>query len=121
MLFSSESFIKTYGDDFGRPIVMAPFPIGSIIELKENPSCVLRITQYRLGIGEHLNGKLYVGLAVNIYDDEKVDFEIPIEEIALNWKETDLTNLNNLFPWRFNPECKTFEELATKLKLTKKL
>ena len=120
-MFKSEDYIKVYVDDFGNPIVNAPFTIGTIVELKENPNCVLRINQYKLSNNDEHKIVFNVGLSVNIYEDKQVDFEIPVEELANKWKQTDVKNLDNIAPWRFDSECKTYEQLETKLKLRKEL
>ena len=121
MLLKSNNYVRVYGDDFGNPIVNAPFTIGTIVELKENPDCVLKITQYRLSYNGDHKMVFNAGLAINIYEDNKVDFEIPVEDLEKNWKKTDVNDFNNIAPWRFDSECKSYEQLEAKLKLKREL
>ena len=99
MLLNSKDF-DTYKDDFGNVLMRVPFRIGTIVELKENPTGVFVVNQYRINKLRH-SVMVYAGLSTDIYDEERIDLEVSINELVEKWKKTDLSNIENLDPRRF--------------------
>ena len=99
MLLNSKDF-DTYKDDFGNILMRVPFRIGAIVELKDNPTGVFIINQYRITKLRH-SFTIYAGLSMDIYDEERIDIEVSMNELVEKWKKTDLSNIENLDPRRF--------------------
>ena len=120
MLLNSKDF-DTYKDDFGNVLMRVPFRIGTIVELKENPTGVFIINQYRITKLRH-SFTIYAGLSVDIYDEERIDTEVSMNELCEKWKETDLANISNLDPRRFGNDIEYYANLnrEKRLALTKK-
>ena len=120
MLLNSGDF-DTYKDDFGNVLMRVPFKIGTIVELKENPTGVFIINQYRITKLRH-NFVISAGLSMDIYDEERIDTEVSINELCEKWKETDLSNISNLDPRRFGHDIEYYAKLnrEKRLALTKK-
>ncbi len=120
MLLNSKDF-DTYKDDFGNILMRVPFRIGTIVELKENPTGVFIINQYRITKLIH-SFTIYAGLSMDIYDEERIDTEVSINELCEKWKETDLANISNLDPKRFGHDIEYYANLnrEKRLALTKK-
>ena len=120
MLLNSRDF-DTYKDDFGNILMRVPFRIGTIVELKENPTGVFIINQYRITKLRH-SFTIYAGLSMDIYDEERIDTEVSMNELCEKWKETDLANISNLDPRRFGHDIEYYASLnrEKRLSLTKK-
>lgn len=120
MLLNSRDF-DTYKDDFGNILMRVPFRIGTIVELKENPTGVFIINQYRITKLRH-SFTIYAGLSMDIYDEERIDTEVSMNELCEKWKETDLANISNLDPRRFGHDIEYYAKInrEKRLALTKK-
>ena len=120
MLLNSKDF-DTYKDDFGNVLMRVPFRIGTIVELKENPTGVFIINQYRITKLRH-SFTIYAGLSMDIYDEERIDTEVSMNELCEKWKETDLANISNLDPRRFGNDIEYYAKInrEKRLALTKK-
>ena len=120
MLLNSKDFY-TYKDDFGNILMRVPFRIGTIVELKDNPTGVFIINQYRITKLRH-SFTIYAGLSMDIYDEERIDTEVSMNELCEKWKETDFANISNLDPRRFCHDIEYYASLnrEKRLALTKK-
>ena len=120
MLLNSRDF-DTYKDDFGNILMRVPFRIGTIVELKDNPTGVFIINQYRITKLRH-SFTIYAGLSMDIYDEERIDIEVNMNELCEKWKETDLANISNLDPRGFGNDIEYYAKInrEKRLALTKK-
>ena len=79
-----------------KEIIEVPYKIGEVVELKNNPSLLARINQYRITV-ENYSQIINVGLSFNIYGKQSdVDLEITSEELKEKWKKTDKMILKKL-------------------------
>ena len=90
MINSRDSYIE-YNPHKNETIVV-PYHVGTILELKENPSVLARICQYRIGLDQELK----VGLNQSIdllYDDNSNEisqspFKIPQRFVAVDFSDS---------------------------------
>lgn len=115
MLLNSKDYAE-YKDDFGNVLMRVPFKIGTIVEAKENPTGVFVINQYRIAKTRH-NFGIYAGLSMDIYDEERIDCEVSINELSEKWKATDLTSIDNLDPRRFGHDIEYYAKLNREKRL----
>ena len=87
MINSRDSYIEFNPNK--KEIIEVPYRIGTVVKMKKDENILARICQYRITV---INYRLVikVGLSSNIYDnDDKIDYEILIEELNQKWKDAD--------------------------------
>ena len=102
--------------------VFLPYEVGTIVELKDNPTVLVRINQYRILIKNHRQ-VVNVGLNTDIYEDEDIiDCEISVDELKEKYRKTDriiVRNLDSKNNLRV-PAFSEYFEREKKLELTRK-
>ncbi len=131
MINSRDSYIEC--DPNKKETIEVPYHMGTILELKENPSVLVRICQYRIG----LNQEVMVGLNQSLdltYNENKneisqsifripqkfvavdfsdsLDFEITSQELQEKWQKTKKIIISKL-------NCDAHEKSYTRIRKKK--
>ncbi len=100
MINSRDSYVE-YNPNKMETIEV-PYPIGTVLELKEKPSVLVRICQYRIELGQELKIGLNQSLDL-LYNEitknqrkfvavdfsNSIDFEVTIDELFEKWQKTN--------------------------------
>lgn len=131
MINSRDSYIEYNPNK--KETIEVPYHVGTILELKENPSVLARICQYRIGLDQEVKVGLNQSLDL-ISDDnsdeisqssfkipqkfvvadftDSIDFEITTQELQEKWKKTKKIVIGKL-------NCGTHEKTYTKIRTKK--
>ena len=131
MINSRDSFIEY--NPHKNETIGVPYHVGTILELKENPSVLARICQYRIGLDQEVKVGLNQSLDL-ISDDnsneiskspfkipqkfvvadftDSIDFEITAQELQEKWEKTKKIVIGKL-------NCDTHGKPYTKIRTKK--
>lgn len=126
MINNRDSYIEF--DPNKKEMIEVPYCIGTVIKMKKDENILARICQYRITV---INYRLVIkaGLSSNIYDnDDKIDYEIPIEELNQKWKNADIMfvgRINRISDFSFKDGLESqdifADEVEKPMSLVKKL
>ena len=130
MINSRDSYIEN--DYYKKETIEVPYHIGAILELKENPSVLARICQYRIGLDQVVMVGLNQSLDlicdensnemsqslfkipqkfVSVDFSDSLDFEITIQELQKKWHKTQKIVIGKI---NYDDHKKTYTKVRVK-------